>query len=189
MVRLFVAVDLPADLRNEVAGRMNRVQGARWANTEQLHITLRFLGDTAEDDLPSLRARLAQVRQQAFRLRLRGAGVFPEAGEAGRKKAPRVLWLGIEPTQDLGRLKHSIDAALSAHAPAGPQGFSPHLTVARFSARPDHTLSDFLSKHGGDTSAYWWVKDFHLYQSTLRREGALHTRVASYLLDGPEVGE
>lgn len=187
MIRLFVAVDLPADLRTAVAGRMDHVRGARWAHTEQLHITLRFLGDTAEDDLPSLRARLAEVRQHIFQLRLRGAGVFPQ-GEARRQKAPRVLWLGIEPTQDLARLKHSIDAALSVEAPAGPQPFSPHLTVARFSSRPDHTLSDFVSKHGGDTSAYWWVKDFHLYQSTLRREGALHTRVASYLLDRPEAG-
>jgi 2'-5' RNA ligase len=187
MLRLFVAVDLPAELREEVASMMDRVRGARWANSKQLHITLRFLGDTAEEALPGLRARLATIRQQAFQLRLCGAGVFPETHEGRRAKPPRVLWLGMQPTEELASLKQAVDAALSAD-PAEAQ-FSPHLTLARFSARPDQTLSDFRQRHGGYTSAYWWVRDFHLYQSTLRREGAVHTRVASYPLVETKRGE
>lgn len=187
MPRLFVAVDLPDPLREDLAKSMDGVHGARWANAKQLHITLRFMGDTAEEDLPRVRARLAQVAQPAFRLRVCGAGVFPEAKQGSRQKPPRVLWLGIQPTEELASLERAVDAALSA-APAENQ-FSPHLTLARFSARPDQTLSDFLRTHAGYTSPYWWVTDFHLYQSTLRREGALHTRVASYPLVGTERGE
>lgn len=187
MPRLFVAVDLPAELREEVAGMMDGVRGARWVNAKQLHITLRFLGDTAEEELPRLCARLATVVHQAFRLRLCGAGVFPAPREARRDKPPRVLWLGIQPTEELASLKLSVDAALSAD-PTESQ-FSPHLTLARFSARPDQTLSNLLQKHEGYASAYWWVRDFHLYQSTLRREGAVHTRVASYPLVETKRGE
>ncbi len=187
MLRLFVAVDLPAELREEIAGMMDRVHGARWANPKQLHITLRFLGDTAEAELPHLIERLSTVEQQAFQLRLCGVGVFPEPREGRREKPPRVLWLGIQPTEELATLKHAVDAALSV-APEEAQ-FSPHLTLARFSTRPDRTLSEFLRTREGYTSAYWWVRDFHLYQSTLRREGALHARVASYPLVETKRGE
>lgn len=183
MLRLFVAVDLPAELRDEVAGLRIPVTGARWANPKQLHITLRFLGATAEDALPDVQARLATVSQRAFRLRLCGTGVFPEARAGQPGKPPKVLWLGLEPAHDLARLKRAVDTALAADAEAQP--FAPHLTLARFSARPDPTLSGFLSKFQGYTSAYGWVRSFHLYQSTLRREGALHACVASYPLTEP----
>jgi len=189
MLRLFVAVDLPAELRDEVAGLMDRVHKARWANAKQLHITLRFIGDTPEEDLHIVRHRLASIRQAAFGLRLHRAGVFPEACEGKRRRPPRVIWFGIEPAEDLARLKQSVDAALSVDRAVPEQAFSPHLTLARFTTLPDHTLWDFLARHRGYTSAYWWVRNFHLYQSTLRREGAIHACVASYPLAQSERAE
>jgi len=66
MLRLFVAVDLPAELRPVVAGLAQGIGGARWTRPEQLHVTLRFLGDTPEDRLVDLRARLRQVRMPGF---------------------------------------------------------------------------------------------------------------------------
>jgi len=93
-LRLFIAIDLPAELRSTVAGLCRGVAGARWVRHEQFHITLRFLGDTAEERLTDLRERLHQVAVPGFSLRLKGAGVFPPPG--GRKPA-RVLWLGLDP--------------------------------------------------------------------------------------------
>lgn len=201
MLRLFIAVDLPAELRDSVVEMMDGVHDAKWVNAKQLHITLRFLGNTAEAALPDLGDRLASLRHEAFRLRLRGAGVFPEARAGKRAKPPRVLWLGLEPTAAIERLKNAVDAAIAgAGADRGQQArhdhdhdhdrggktekptFSPHLTLARFSALPDHTLSDFLAKWGDYASAGWWVTNLHLYQSTLRTHGAIHTRLASYPL-------
>jgi RNA 2',3'-cyclic 3'-phosphodiesterase len=181
MLRLFIAVDLPGEIQSDVEALMGHVHNARWVNSRQLHITLRFMGDTPEATLPALRDGLARVRQERFSLQLRGVGVFPPGHP---RKPPRVLWLGIEPAGDLVRLKSVIDAALagSPAAMASEQTFSPHLTLARFRQPPDRTLADFLEKYQDYKSPVWPVADFRLYQSTLRREGAIHAIVASYPL-------
>jgi 2'-5' RNA ligase len=193
MLRLFVAVDLPAELREEVARMMAGVHHARWANPRQLHITLRFLGNTPEADLPGLQNRLAQVAQDSFHLRVRGAGVFPGLHEQKRRKPPKVVWLGLEPAEPVARLKAEVDAALAVdlaqEEKQEEKTFSPHLTLARLNALPDETLAEFLRKHAGYASEAWQVTSFHLYQSALRREGALHTRVASYQLRQPAPAE
>ncbi len=187
MLRLFVAVDLPARLRDEVARMMSaEVYKARWGNPQQLHITLRFLGDVPEVDLPRLQQGLSTVATAAFRLQLRGTGVFPTPREGKRHIPAKVLWLGIVPAADLERLRQAVDAALAGlrlgTATRAPQPYSPHLTLARFAGLPDHTLSHFLSRYEHYSSAPWDVTSFHLYQSVLRREGALHTRLGTYSL-------
>lgn len=179
MLRLFVAVDLPAELRPAVVRLCDGVAGARWTRPEQLHITLRFLGDTPEDQLGDLRARLRQVRTPGFELALRGAGVFPPAG--GRKPA-RVLWLGLDPPESLRALKHAVDGVLGPDPDTAKRGFSPHLTLARFPTRPRHDLDRFLAEHAGFDGGRFAVSDFHLYRSTLRPESALHEIVETYPL-------
>ena len=118
MLRLFVAVDLPAKLRPAVAGLAQGIGGARWTRPEQLHVTLRFLGDTPEDRLVDLRARLRQVRMPGFELALRGTGVFPPAGT---RKPARILWLGLDPPEPLLELALSLGCNVTvdtdAHAP------------------------------------------------------------------------
>jgi RNA 2',3'-cyclic 3'-phosphodiesterase len=186
MLRLFVAVDLPAQLRDDVTQMMDGVHNARWVSVRQLHITLRFLGDTSETDLPGIEKRLGDLKRDSFHLRLRGAGTFPETGARKSRKPPKVLWLGIEPATELAGLKRAIDDALAVDLTREKQIFSAHLTLARFPNPPDHTLSDFLSRHKNYASPDWPVKHFHLYQSTLRPEGAIHAQLASYPLTQPE---
>jgi RNA 2',3'-cyclic 3'-phosphodiesterase len=182
MLRLFIAVDLPALLCQQVASLMGGVHNARWVNAQQLHITLRFLGETPDHELPAIRDALARIKADSFRLQLRGAGVFP-ADHAGRpRRSPRVLWLGIHPASDLARLQRAVDDALGVVLTGESQGLSPHLTLARFSRPPDATLADFLARNHDFESSSWLATSFHLYQSTLRREGALHAVLASYVL-------
>jgi 2'-5' RNA ligase len=180
MLRLFIAVDLPAAERQAAAALCAGVQGARWANPQQLHITLRFLGGTPEERLPAMERCLAGVRGPAFTLAARGVGVFP-----ARARRPRVMWLGLEPGAPLVALKNRIDDALAEVAPIGPaerSGFRPHLTLARFTRPPGDSLDDFLARHASYAGTAWSVTGFHLYQSTLRQSGALHERLATYLL-------
>ena len=179
MLRLFIAADLPAELRPVVARLCQGIGGARWTRPEQLHITLRFLGDTPEDQLDDLRARLRQVRTPHFELALRGTGVFPPVG--GRKPA-RILWLGLDPPEPLQALKHAVDGVLGPDPETAKRGFSPHLTLARFPTRPRHDIDRFLADHVGFDSGRFMVNDFHLYRSTLRPEGAIHEIVESYPL-------
>ena len=179
MLRLFVAVDLPAELRPVIARLCQGIGGARWTRPEQLHITLRFLGDTAEDRLDDLRTRLREVRAPRFELALRGTGVFPPPSAC---KPARVLWLGLEPPEPVRALKDAVDGALGPDPETARRGFSPHLTLARFPTRPRYDLDRFLAEHAGFDGGHFAVSSFHLYRSTLRPQGALHEIVESYQL-------
>jgi 2'-5' RNA ligase len=176
MLRLFVAVDLPKNLRDQIAPMCNGITGARWSKPEQLHITLRFLGAVPEDDLDRIRQALAPVRLPSFQLEVRRTGVFPP------HKLPRVLWLGLAPTEPLCALKEAIDAALGPDPECDRRTFSPHLTLARFTSRPRDELARFLATHGEFQAGPWVVREFHLYKSTLRRTGAVHEVVETYPL-------
>lgn len=178
MLRLFLAVDLPSPVRQEVAALRTQVNGARWVKTHQLHITLRFMGQTPDDALAELRERLDRVQVPAFDLALRGAGVFP----GGASKRARVLWLGLEPVEPLACLKRALDAGLGPDAARAGQEFSPHLTLARFTEMPDATLAQFLARHRDYQSAHFRVAWFKLYQSTLHSRGAVHDVLATYPL-------
>jgi 2'-5' RNA ligase len=178
MLRLFLAVDLPDLVQHEVAALCTGVNKARWVKPHQLHITLRFMGQTPDHALAGIRDRLASVEVPAFDLALRGAGVFPGGSSA---KSARVLWLGLEPVEPLVRLKHAIDACLGPDAERAGQKFSTHLTLARFTEKPDPTLTWFLARHAYQ-SALWPVACFKLYQSTLHSSGAVHEVVATYPL-------
>jgi len=139
-VRLFIAIPLPGDAVDACAALIDTVRRGplgrmpRWVHVPNLHLTLRFLGDTPEDLVPdvvlAVRGAVAATGVAAFQVRLAGAGWFP-----GDRK-PRTLWLGIERGVDeLARLAGALDPAL---APLGwpPDGrpYRPHLTVARIDA-------------------------------------------------------
>ena len=179
MLRLFLAVDLPDPVRQEVAAMCTQVSNARWVKPHQLHITLRFMGKTPDDDLAGIRDRLGHVQTPGFELALRGAGVFP--GGPSSKHA-RVLWLGLDPTDPLVRLKHVIDACLGPDGQREKGEFSPHLTLARFTQKPDATLTRFLLQHQTYGGERWPVACFKLYQSTLLSNGAVHSLVSTYAL-------
>jgi 2'-5' RNA ligase len=180
MLRLFLAVDLPDQLRRNVAALCGQVTNARWTKPEQLHITLRFMGKTPEEALPEIRCRLSEIRRPAFELSLDGAGVFPEGAQPMKA---RVLWLGIRGAEALAALKSATDKSLDGVAPPEEKsGFSPHLTLARFPRRPDQTLDRFLDANRGFRSTDWKVTCFRLYKSTLSSKGALHEVIDAYSL-------
>jgi len=180
MLRLFVAVDLPSSEQQTVARFCTSLHGARWAKPQQLHITLRFMGQTPDELLPTIRQRLATVKAAAFRLVLSGVGVFPTA------RRPRVLWLGLEPAEPLVLLKRKIDEALGPTLPTDPEevrrDFRPHLTLARFTNHPGGSLAQFLAQHGTYHGTEWEVDCFRLYRSTLHPKGAVHEPLEAYPL-------
>lgn len=182
MARLFVAVDVPSPAAQAAAGLQSPLPGARWVGAEQLHLTLRFLGETPAGAVEDVERALATVRAAPFELALEGVGVFPPR----RGKPPRVLWAGVAPEAPLQALKEAIDAVLGPDAEAASRPFSPHLTLARFREPPGAALApllaSFMARHAAFATAPWPVRDFQLYRSTLGPGAARHDLLARYRL-------
>ena len=182
MPRLFVAVEMPPDVREGLANVCHGVPSARWSGIEQMHLTLHFIGAVADARFDDIVAALEEVEAEPFSVRIEGAGWFPPRGE------PRVLWAGIAPCPPLMRLQHTVEAALAAIGLEGDgRAFHPHITLARLGDRAAlRPVTDFVAAHSMLSSRPVEVDTFHLFSSELRREGALHTRETSFPLAAPE---
>jgi RNA 2',3'-cyclic 3'-phosphodiesterase len=181
MPRLFIALDLPPPPRAALAALRAEIPGARWVAPEQLHLTLRFLGQVAEDRVADLCAQLATVSAAAFQAQLEGVGVFPPVPT--RRKPARVLWAGIAPPDPVRALKEAVDKVLGPDPESADQAFSPHVTLARFKEPPrPEALADYLGRHRALAGAPFPVGAFVLYQSRTLASGSVYTPLASYRL-------
>ena len=176
MYRLFVAVDLPNEVRDVVAGIAGRdLAGARIVPREQLHLTLRFIGDADEAQYQAIKKALGSVKVATFSLTLKEVGHFPP----GRR--PRVLWVGMDESAPLRVLQQEVELALvGAGVPPEERGFSPHITIARLKETPSGRVLALEEKNRLFHAGPFPVEEFYLYSSTLTREGAIHKREAVY---------
>lgn len=180
MPRLFVAVDIPEDIKKRLIGLQAPIPTARWVKPEQLHLTLRFIGDT--DEQAAIQNALATVAASPLDLTLAGVGRFPP----GDRKPPRVLWVGIQKQPALNDLHRQVESVLRPLGfPPDPKGFSPHLTLARLKAvKPVKEADTFLSRHAEFNAGTFAVSQFVLYSSVLSSQGSTYTAEAVYELNG-----
>lgn len=183
MYRLFVAVDLSENVREAVSRICTGIPGVRWVDGAHLHLTLRFIGDADDSLFGRIRKELAGVAASSFPLVLRGVGCFPP------RRDPRVLWVGVERSDDLLCLQRRIEEALE-RCGLEPESreFSPHITLARLKGMPFSGVSSFLEKNRLFSVSPIQIYEFHLYSSTLAPRGAIHRREASYPLKGVSAG-
>ena len=175
--RLFVAVDLPETVRQLTAELRGGIPGARWVPAEQLHLTLRFIGDADETRFQAIRERLGRITAKQFPMALQGTGCFPSP------KRPRILWVGVEAGEPLTHLQRQVEEALVALGiTPEDRPFSPHITLARLKEPRTSEVIAFNATHGTLHSAPWTVDAFYLYSSTLTSQGASHRREATYPL-------
>ena len=185
MIRAFIAITPPMTLQQSIAEECQVLQRLalpwRWVSPEQIHLTLRFLGNVPDESVPSLLQAIEQAAQgqTAFPLRARALGCFPHPARA------RVLWVGLDdPSQALGRLNARLTAALTPLGfPPEDRPFHPHLTLARAHNRmPASRLSSMLQTYQNWDFGEFLVTQVHLVQSQLQRDGALHTILCSVAL-------
>ena len=183
--RLFLALDVPDDVREQLArcSADAELAGARWVSPPELHLTLRFLGGVPEAEVDALRARLAAVKAPAFRVALAGVGVFP--GRWSNRNPPRVLWAGVTPAAPVAVLKQAIDDVLGPDAEAAGRSFSPHITLARFKDAPGRGLSPYLERHAALACVPFLVDGFRLYESRTLPDGPRYEALARYSLPVP----
>jgi len=176
MHRLFVAIRPEAGIRARLLGDMGGVQGARWQDDDQLHLTLRFIGEVDRRMAEDIADVLGGIRHPPFEIALDGVGLFD------RKGRPDALWVGVTPHDALHGLHKKVDQALvRLGLPPEGRAYLPHITIARF-GRDAGSPANFLETRGGISSAPFTVSHFCLFESTLGRNGAAYTIVERYPL-------
>ncbi|HXJ06826.1 MAG TPA: RNA 2',3'-cyclic phosphodiesterase [Candidatus Acidoferrum sp.] len=185
-MRLFVALEIPAAVRDNLAALMRDLRSLssrladkrpRWVLLENLHVTLKFIGEVAPAKLDGVRGVLSAVRSnEPVDLRFRGLGFFPS------EDIPRVLWTGLGATPNLPLLAADIDSALEAQGIARERrAFTPHLTLARFEPPGLHEkLRAAILQNGEREFGSFQAREFHLVESKLKPSGAAYTTLATF---------
>ena len=169
MPRLFIAVDLPDAIKKNLESMFFGIPGARWVALDQLHLTVRFIGDVDGSLFLDIKNALVETSISPFNIQLKGVGHFPPRG------APRVIWVGIEKSEPLQLLRKKIDGTLlKIGVKPEKRKFSPHITLARLKNTPPQKVANFLSGNGLFSQEPFQIDDFKLYSSTLTPKGAIH---------------
>jgi len=177
-MRLFVALSIPGSVAGSLLLIQGGVPGARWQAREQLHMTLRFIGEVDGREAAMLDDALAGIVAPAFSLQLHGVGQFGN-------KQPHTLWASARKNEALGHLQRKVDSAIRrVGRPSDAHKFSPHVTLARLRHGEAGKVMEWLTHHALYTSAEFEVAAFHLYSSKLTSDGSIYRIEQSYPLEG-----
>lgn len=180
MPRMFTAIDLPATLKSQLAALRTDIPTARRVKPAQMHLTLRFVGEVSDKQAAALQAALHGVDGASFALALRGVGRFPPS----IKKAPRVLWAGVDAPPELLALQAQIEQTVrTLGLPPDNKPFKPHFTLARLKThKPTPEADAFLQAHAHFTVEPFAVSEFVLIESKLSPQGPHYTVRGRYAL-------
>ncbi|MEL4305638.1 RNA 2',3'-cyclic phosphodiesterase [Methanococcoides sp. LMO-2] len=181
MARIFVAVDLPEEFRDEVRSIQSRFSGLKLklVDPELVHVTMKFIGEVKESAVPEVAEALGNVRCRSFDALIGGIGVFP------KPKAPRVLWLGAEGNFEL--LHDEVESSLSKFRfKKDKKKFTAHATLARIKFMPAGQKDEFLEllDELGDVELGKMVVDrISLKKSTLTPQGPIYETLHEVMLE------
>ena len=180
MTRLFVAIDLPAQVRERLGGMCAGVPGARWVDPEQMHLTLRFIGEADGGVFEDVRLARGAVSAPRFEITRDGVGHF------GDRRRVRALWAGVAPNAALTHLAAHVEAALTgAGLEPETRKFKAHVTLARLKGAPVSRVADFLANNALFQAGPVAVERFQLYSSRLSSSGPAYRAEAGYDLAPP----
>lgn len=176
MHRLFVAIRPPSAIRKMLLGAMGGISGARWQSEDQLHLTLRYIGEVDRHRAGDVHAALGAVHHPSFALALNGIGAFERRGLAD------AVWAGVTPHEPLRALHKKVDAALARVGVAPDErAYLPHITLARLK-RSSGPVGNLLASAGDLSSPGFAVDHFALFESDLTAEAAVYSIVERYPL-------
>lgn len=175
--RLFVALRPPRPIRDLLRASMHGISAARWQDDDQLHLTLRFIGEVDRHRAEDIAAALGALHAPAITARIAGVGLFDRRG------APHMIWARVEPLAKLAALQRKIDQLLArVGVEAEARAFMPHVTLARLN-RSAGPVAPFLALHSDLASAPFVFDHVILYESEMGHGGSRYHPVARYPLD------
>jgi 2'-5' RNA ligase len=185
-IRTFLAVELPAEIRQKIASVIQALQaagvrGVRWVAVNNIHLTLKFYGDVSPASLEALKGMIRQeaARCTAFDIAVRGVGTFPSPHRA------RVLWVGLDAPPALAALQHAVEVnSIPLGYAAEERPFSPHLTIGRVNqhvlpAELD-AIAAALQKAGSPLIGSTSVTQITLFRSDLNPGGSIYTPLVHF---------
>ena len=183
-MRLFIALDIPGEVRARLSEYMERVRNyapeARWARVEGLHVTLKFIGEVKDPKVEEIQQALGKVHAAAFEVTFAKVEFFPNA------KSPRIFWAGVQSSDDLGALAGQIDEEMEKLGFEGEErAFSPHLTLARSGTRDPHSLKavvPLLTAEAAPQFGTMTAREFWLFRSQPGPGGSKYTKLQRYAL-------
>ena len=174
MPRLFVAIRPPAVVRQTLLGAMGGIEGARWQDEGQLHLTLAFVGEAEGARTNDLMEALAEVQSAPFRAEIAGVGHFE------RNSLPTAVWAKVPLSDPLSQLQRRVERACRrAGLETERRAYRPHITLARLK-RTAGPIGGWLVEHGTLRAGPWDVAGFTLFESLLRAGGSLYVPLVDY---------
>ena len=176
-MRLFVALDLPWELRQRLAQLATGVPGARWVPPDNYHLTLRFIGETPGYRAEEIDAALAGLRGRGFSLTFAGVGVHEKAGRLS------ALYVRVERNPQLDHLRGKIETALQrAGLEPERRRFAPHITLARLDNVAEAKVVAWLQTYSLFRAEPVPIEHFTLFSSRLGKEASVYTAEVDYEL-------
>lgn len=183
-MRSFIAIELPETLKKALAEFQQELEkccpDVRWAKPNNIHLTLKFLGNIEEDKADIIAAKIKGICKghSGFKLGISGTGVFPNS------RSPRVLWAGINLNDEIKTLQAEIEEAMAFLGfEREKRRFSPHLTLGRFrSSRGKQAVLDKMDSYRENIFGIMDVNSVLLMRSDLGPRGAKHTKIADFKL-------
>lgn len=184
MARIFTAIDVPDNYRRLIKERIDAWctyrADIRWVKPENLHFTLKFLGEVTEDQIKIICSTCREIAasHKTFSVSLAGTGVFPD------HRNPRVLWIGVTGEVDMFcSLQNALDLTLEKSGfQRETRPFLPHLTTGRVRSR--RKIAGFLSNYLKEKVAFepFTIKELAVYRSEITGSGPLYHLLARYPL-------
>jgi 2'-5' RNA ligase len=178
MMRLFVALELPHEVRQRLAMLGGGLPGARWVAADAMHLTLRFIGEVDGGRVEDIAHALDRLRLPAFELWLDDVGYF------GTGRKVHTLWVGVARNEVLERLQAKVETTLvGLGLPPEPRKFKPHVTLARLRNGNARAAESFVMNHAGFRAGPLPIAAFSLIRSHLGKGGPVYETLAEYPLE------
>ena len=176
MHRLFVAIRPPEDVRDALIDAMDDSPELRWVGDDQLHLTLRFIGEVEGPLADDIALALGRVRVGRFELGVAGVGIFEQRNGGA-------LWAAVRPKEPVAALAAKVErACVGAGLEPERRAFHPHITLARWNRRSAGAAQAFLERNRALATPSFAVDRFILFESRLSRHGAHYEEIAAYPL-------